>query len=93
MEPFVLQTFWGLSTAELLQGLDSSGEGLSQDEAADVAKESADIVLLEKEPGVLAEGVDGGRITFANTLKYVFMATSDNFSNMFTDYRGAHVRS
>src|SRR5208282_3251868 len=43
-----------------------------------------DIVLLEKDLGVLVEGVREGRMTFANTLKYVFMATSANFGNMFS---------
>jgi Mg2+-importing ATPase len=52
--------------------------------AADVAKEAADIVLLEKDLGVLVQGVQEGRITFGNTLKYVFMATSANFGNMFS---------
>lgn len=58
--------------------------GISVDSAVDVAKEAADIVLLEKDLGVLGEGVRQGRITFANTLKYVFMATSANFGNMFS---------
>jgi Mg2+-importing ATPase len=64
--------------------LHSADVGISVDKAADVAKEAADIVLLEKELGVLAAGVEEGRITFANTLKYVFMATSANFGNMFS---------
>jgi Mg2+-importing ATPase len=50
----------------------------------DVAKEAADIVLLEKDLEVLVQGVREGRTTFANTLKYVFMATSANFGNMFS---------
>jgi len=50
----------------------------------DVAKEVADIVLLEKDLDVLVEGVREGRTTFANTLKYVLMATSANFGNMFS---------
>ncbi len=58
--------------------------GISVDSAADVAKETAQIVLLEKDLGVLVQGVIEGRITFANTLKYVFMATSSNFGNMFS---------
>jgi Mg2+-importing ATPase len=58
--------------------------GISVDSAADVAKEAADIVLLEKDLGVLARGVSEGRSTFVNTLKYVFMATSANFGNMFS---------
>ena len=52
--------------------------------AVDVAKEAADIVLLEKDLNVLVKGVGEGRTTFANTLKYVFMATSANFGNMFS---------
>jgi len=58
--------------------------GISVDDAVDVAKEAADIVLLEKDLGVLQRGVFEGRRTFANTLKYVFMATSANFGNMFS---------
>jgi len=58
--------------------------GISVDSAVDVAKDAADIVLLEKDLGVLVEGVREGRKTFANTLKYVFMATSANFGNMFS---------
>jgi Mg2+-importing ATPase len=50
----------------------------------DVAKEAADIVLLEKDLAVLVQGVQEGRTTFANTLKYVFMSTSANFGNMFS---------
>jgi Mg2+-importing ATPase len=58
--------------------------GISVDSAVDVAKEAADIVLLDMDLGVLIHGVREGRITFANTLKYVFMATSANFGNMFS---------
>ncbi|MEW6553767.1 MAG: magnesium-translocating P-type ATPase [Actinomycetota bacterium] len=64
--------------------LHASDVGISVDSAVDVAKEAADIVLLEKDLGVLADGVQEGRTTFANTLKYVFMATSANFGNMFS---------
>ena len=64
--------------------LHSADVGISVANAADVAKEAADIVLLEKDLTVLAAGVREGRITFANTLKYVFMATSANFGNMFS---------
>jgi Mg2+-importing ATPase len=52
--------------------------------AVDVAKEAADFVLLKKDLDVLVQGVQEGRRTFANTLKYVFMATSANFGNMFS---------
>jgi Mg2+-importing ATPase len=58
--------------------------GISVDSGVDVAKEAADIVLLQKNLKVLVEGVQEGRRTFANTLKYVFMATSANFGNMFS---------
>lgn len=64
--------------------LHASDVGISVDSAVDVAKEAADIVLLEKSLDSLIEGVKGGRKTFANTLKYVFMATSANFGNMFS---------
>jgi Mg2+-importing ATPase len=64
--------------------LKASDVGLSVNSAVDVAKEAADIVLLEKDLGVLARGVEEGRKTFANTLKYIFMATSANFGNMFS---------
>lgn len=58
--------------------------GISVNTAVDVAKEAASFVLLEKDLNVLATGVGEGRRTFANTLKYVFMATSANFGNMFS---------
>ncbi|HOQ67891.1 MAG TPA: magnesium-translocating P-type ATPase [Candidatus Atribacteria bacterium] len=58
--------------------------GISADSAVDVAKEAADFILLQKDLGVLKEGVIQGRRVFANTLKYVFMATSANFGNMFS---------
>ncbi len=64
--------------------LHAADVGISVDSAVDVAKESADIVLLERNLDVLVEGVKEGRRTFANTLKYVFMATSANFGNMFS---------
>ena len=64
--------------------LHSADVGISVESAVDVAKDAADIVLLEKDLDVLVEGVREGRKTFANTLKYVFMATSANFGNMFS---------
>jgi P-type Mg2+ transporter len=71
----------GINDAPALHAADV---GISVNGAADVAKEAADIVLLEKDLGVLERGVREGRMTFANTLKYVFMATSANFGNMFS---------
>ena len=64
--------------------LHAADVGISVESAVDVAKNSADMILLEKDLGILAEGVSLGRNTFANTLKYVFMATSANFGNMFS---------
>jgi Mg2+-importing ATPase len=71
----------GINDASALHAADV---GISVNTAADVAKEAADIVLLEKDLGVLVQGVQDGRKTFANTLKYVFMAASANFGNMFS---------
>src|SRR5512144_1259536 len=71
----------GINDASALHAADV---GISVEGAVDVAKEAADIVLLEHDLGVLVQGVREGRTTFANTLKYVFMATSANFGNMFS---------
>jgi Mg2+-importing ATPase len=71
----------GINDASALHAADV---GISVDSGVDVAKEAADIVLLEKNLEVLVDGVQEGRTTFANTLKYVFMATSANFGNMFS---------
>jgi len=71
----------GINDASAIKAADV---GLSVDGAVDVAKEAADIVLLDPDLGVLENGVLLGRQTFANTLKYIFMATSANFGNMFS---------
>lgn len=71
----------GINDAPALHAADV---GLSVDSAVDVAREAADFVLLEHDLEVLVDGVREGRRTFANTLKYVFIATSANFGNMFS---------
>jgi Mg2+-importing ATPase len=71
----------GINDAPALHAADV---GISVAGAADVAREAADVVLLEKALAVVARGLREGRRTFANTLKYVFMATSANFGNMFS---------
>lgn len=71
----------GINDVSAMHAADVS---ISVDSAVDVAKETADIVLLEKDLGVLESGVREGRMTFSNTLKYIFMATSANFGNMFS---------
>ena len=58
--------------------------GISVQTATDVARDAADIVLLDKDLGILADGIAEGRRTFANTMKYVMMGTSSNFGNMFS---------
>jgi Mg2+-importing ATPase len=64
--------------------LKTSDVGVSVDNAVDVAKESADIILLKNDLTVLAEGVFEGRKTFGNTMKYVMLGVSSNFGNMFS---------
>jgi Mg2+-importing ATPase len=67
-----------------VSALHASDVSLSVEGAVDVAREAADFVLLERDLEVLVDGVREGRRTFANTLKYVFIATSANFGNMFS---------
>lgn len=64
--------------------LHASDVGISVESAAGVSKEVADIVLLKKDLSALLRGIREGRRTFANTMKYIFMATSANFGNMFS---------
>jgi Mg2+-importing ATPase len=71
----------GINDAPALHAADV---GISVDTAVDVAKEAADFVLLEHSLSILRRGIELGRSTFANTLKYVFITTSANFGNMFS---------
>ncbi len=64
--------------------LHAANVGISVDSAVDVAKEAADLVLLEPDLNVLQEGVREGRRTFGNVTKYIMMGTSSNFGNMFS---------
>ena len=71
----------GINDAPALHAADV---GISVENAVDVAKEAADFVLLEQSLDVLRHGIEQGRQTFANTLKYVYTTTSANFGNMFS---------
>jgi len=71
----------GINDAPALRAADV---GISVDSAVDIAKESADVILLEKSLMVLEEGVLEGRKVFANIVKYVRMGASSNFGNMFS---------
>lgn len=67
-----------------IPSLHSADVGISVNSAVDVAKDAATIVLLRKSLSVLTEGITEGRRTFNNTIKYILMATSSNFGNMFS---------
>ncbi|MDL1902306.1 magnesium-translocating P-type ATPase, partial [Anaerolineae bacterium CFX9] len=71
----------GINDAPALHAADV---GISVHTAVDVAREAADFVLLRQDLSVLKQGIIEGRKTFNNTLKYIFMATSANFGNMFS---------
>ena len=71
----------GINDAPALRAADV---GISVDNAVDIAKESADVILLEKNLMVLEEGVIEGRKVFVNILKYIRMGASSNFGNMFS---------
>ncbi|MFN7094353.1 MAG: magnesium-translocating P-type ATPase, partial [Burkholderiales bacterium] len=71
----------GINDAAALRAADI---GISVDSAVDIAKEAADIILLEKSLMVLEEGVEEGRKTFANMLKYIKITASSNFGNVFS---------
>jgi Mg2+-importing ATPase len=69
----------GINDANALKAADV---GISIDNAVDVAKEAADLVLLDQNIDVIREGVEEGRKTFMNTMKYIYITTSANFGNM-----------
>jgi P-type Mg2+ transporter len=71
----------GINDAPALRDADV---GISVDNAVDIAKESADILLLEKSLMVLEEGVGRGRVVFGNIMKYIKMTVSSNFGNVFS---------
>jgi P-type Mg2+ transporter len=71
----------GINDAPALHAADVA---LSVDTAVDVAKDAAEFVLLKKDLDILREGIDEGRVTFANTIKYILIAISGNFGNMFS---------
>jgi Mg2+-importing ATPase len=71
----------GINDAPCLREADV---GISVENAVDIAKESADIILLKNDLRILNEGVLEGRRTFGNTMKYILMGTSSNFGNMFS---------
>ena len=71
----------GINDAAAMKAADI---GISVDTAVDVAKESADIILLEKDLMVLEQGIAEGRKTYANMIKYIKMTASSNFGNMFS---------
>jgi len=76
----------GVNDAPALYEADA---GISVDSGVDISKDAADVVLLTKDLGVLANGVEEGRKTFGNTMKYVMMGTSSNFGNMFSASAGS----
>ncbi len=67
-----------------VSAINAADIGISVDNAVDVAREAADVVLLEKDLGVLCKGIVEGRKTFANTLKYIYISTGSTFGNMFS---------
>ncbi len=71
----------GINDAPALHAADV---GISVDTAVDVAKDAADFVLLKKDLAILRQGIDEGRATFANTIKYILTTISANFGNMFS---------
>ncbi|KAK2463002.1 hypothetical protein APHAL10511_004989 [Amanita phalloides] len=71
----------GINDAPALRGADC---GISVNSGTDIAKDAADVIMMEKSLGVIVDAVRIGRITFVNTLKYIKMAASSNFGNVFS---------
>ncbi len=71
----------GINDANAMKAADVA---ISVDSAVDIAKETADVILLEKDLNVLKDGIIEGRKTYANTIKYIKMTASSNFGNMFS---------
>jgi len=65
-----------------VSALHAADVGISVNNAVDIARESADFILLEKDLSVLADGIREGRKTFTNTMKYIFISTGSTFGNM-----------
>jgi len=65
-----------------VSAINAADIGISVENAVDIAKEAADIVLMEKDLSVLVDGIKEGRKTFSNTLKYIFISTGSTFGNM-----------
>lgn len=72
---------WEMNDATAMK---SSDIAISVDNAVDITKESADIILLEKDLMVLEQGIIEGRKTYANMIKYIKITASSNFGNMFS---------
>lgn len=67
-----------------VSAINAADIGISVNNAADVAREASDVVLMEKDLSVLVDGIQEGRKTFANTLKYIYISTGSTFGNMFS---------
>lgn len=67
-----------------VSAINAADVGISVENAVDIARESADIVLMEKELMVIIDGINEGRKTFSNTLKYIYISTGSTFGNMFS---------
>ncbi len=92
-----LQRAMNIDVGYLGDGVNDAGAlheadvGISVESAVDVARDAADIILTTKDLGILASGITQGRKIFANTVKYVLMATSSNFGNMISTAAGSMI--